>query len=69
MLESNDQLQILLESDQLKNVPILVFANKQDLDGLPADDIIQMLKLDTINDRNWSLFACSALKGEGKFNF
>lgn len=65
MTESNDQLQLLLANSLLKNVPILVLANKQDLDGLPADDIIDLLKLSTLTDRNWSLFACSAIKGEG----
>jgi signal recognition particle receptor subunit beta len=65
MTESNDQLQLLLENSHLKNVPILVFANKQDIFGLPADDIMDLLKLNSIIDRNWSLCACSALKGEG----
>jgi len=67
MTESNEQLQLLLENVQLKNVPILVLANKQDLFGLPADEIIEHLKLNCIKDRNWSLFACSAIKGEGIF--
>jgi signal recognition particle receptor subunit beta len=65
MTESNEQLHLLLENDELKNVPILVLANKQDLFGLPADEIIELLKLDCITDRNWSLFACSAIKAEG----
>ena len=65
MTESNEQLQSLLENVQLKNVPILVLANKQDLFGLPADEIIELLKLNCIKDRNWSLFACSAINGEG----
>ena len=65
LTECNDQLKELLETEGLKKVPLLVFANKQDLNGLLADEIIQSLNLENINDRNWSLFACSALKGEG----
>jgi signal recognition particle receptor subunit beta len=55
----------LLTSISLKNVPLIVFANKQDLNGLTADEIIESLNLSNITDRNWSLYACSAIKGEG----
>jgi hypothetical protein len=56
---------MLLDNEKLAKVPILVLANKQDLDALSADEIIEHLNLNDITDRNWSLFACSAFKGEG----
>ena len=55
----------LINAEKLKNVPVIVFANKQDLSGLTADEIIESLNLSKIVDRNWSLFSCSALLGEG----
>ncbi len=65
LTECNDQLKELLNAEGLKNIPLLVFGNKQDLDGLLADEIIDGLNLNNIIDRNWSLFACSAKTGEG----
>ena len=52
----------LLQSDKLKTTPLLVFANKQDLNGLTAEEIIDSLNLIHIIDCNWSIFACSAIK-------
>jgi ADP-ribosylation factor-like protein 3 len=41
--ESNGELQALLAEDKLKNVPFLIFANKQDLDmALPVDEVIRI---------------------------
>lgn len=33
--------------------------------GLEVDEIIKELELNSINDRKWSIFACSAIKNEG----
>jgi signal recognition particle receptor subunit beta len=65
LTECNDQLNALMTAEQLKNVPLIVFGNKSDLNGFSADEIIESLNLNSIIDRNWSLFSCSALKGEG----
>ena len=44
-----------------------MFANKQDLElAMPADEIEEVLHLSQINDRPWSIQACSAQSGEGK---
>ena len=57
----------MLEEDKLAGVPILVYANKQDLiTAAPADEIEEMLNLSMINDRPWNIAACSAQEGEGK---
>ena len=40
-------------------------ANKQDLLGLDVDEIIAKLELNNIKSRKWSIFACSAIKGDG----
>ena len=45
----------------------MIFANKQDLiSSLPAEEIEELMSLDMINDRAWTIVACSASKKEGK---
>eukprot|EP01015_Nassula_variabilis_P011901 TRINITY_DN1962_c0_g1_i4.p1 TRINITY_DN1962_c0_g1~~TRINITY_DN1962_c0_g1_i4.p1 ORF type:complete len:188 (-),score=42.57 TRINITY_DN1962_c0_g1_i4:73-636(-) len=64
--EAGAELQKLLEEDQLAGLPLLIFANKQDLiQALPADEISDTLALSSINDRQWSIVACSAKTKEG----
>ncbi len=50
----------------MAGVPVLVFANKQDLMGaVPADEIADLLNLLSIRDRPWQIQACSATKNTG----
>ena len=45
---------------------MLAFGNKADLmNCLGPDEIIEKLNMNDITERDWSLFACSALKGTG----
>ncbi len=66
MVECNEELHKLLNEEDLANVPLLVFANKQDL-GLAytAEEIAEALKLNDITGRKWSIFASCATSGEG----
>ncbi|KAI6188822.1 ADP-ribosylation factor-like protein 3 [Aphelenchoides besseyi] len=61
------ELSELLEEEKLKNVPVLVFANKQDLfNAAPASEIADGMQLLSLSrDRIWQIQACSALSGEG----
>jgi len=64
--DSGAELQKLLEENDLAGVPLLIFANKQDLlQALPADEISDTLSLQSIKDRQWSIMACSAKTKEG----
>ncbi|CAD7955210.1 unnamed protein product [Amoebophrya sp. A120] len=64
--ESGSELNELLQEDKLSNVPLLIFANKQDLlQALPANEIAEELSLHNIRDRTWTIQACSAKAGEG----
>ncbi|KAM4677298.1 ADP-ribosylation factor-like protein 3 [Discoglossus pictus] len=64
--ETGQELAELVEEDSLLGVPLLVFANKQDLmSAAPAADIATGLNLHTYRDRIWQIQACSALSGEG----
>ncbi|KAG5457781.1 MAG: ADP-ribosylation factor family-domain-containing protein, partial [Olpidium bornovanus] len=60
------ELNSLLEEPKLAGVPLLVFANKQDLvTALPADEIAQTLNLHSIRDHKWQIQPSSAKLGDG----
>lgn len=64
--ETGDELAELLLDDKLRQVPLLVFANKQDIAGsLKASEIAECLKLVKLKDRTWQIQGCSALEGTG----
>jgi len=64
--ESSDELNKLCAEEKLAGVPVLVFANKQDLlQAVGADDIATKLSLADITDRTWQIAACSAKTGDG----
>ena len=52
--------------DNLSNPNLVLFGNKADLPNcLGPDEIIEKLNMNDITGRDWSLYACSALKGTG----
>ena len=60
------ELTELLEEEKLAGVPVLIFANKQDLlSAAKSSDIAKGLNLHSIRDREWQIQACSAMSGEG----
>ncbi|XP_054613093.1 ADP-ribosylation factor-like protein 3 [Dunckerocampus dactyliophorus] len=64
--ETSLELSELLEADELAAVPLLVFANKQDLmTAISASDLAESLNLHTVRDRMWQVQACSAITAEG----
>merc|ERR1711879_713837 len=64
--ESGLELKELLGDDKLGGIPLLVFANKQDLvQAVPAEEIADALALNQILDRTYQIQACSAKSGEG----
>lgn len=64
--EAAEELTSLLEEEQLSGVPVLVYANKQDLLGaMKAEEIMKELELTSITDRWVHIEACSAKTGEG----
>ena len=49
-----------------REVPILFFANKSDLEfSMSAPEVANGLGLDNITDRPWHIQACSAITGDG----
>lgn len=64
--ETSVELNELLMDEKLKAVPLLVFANKQDLaTASPANEMAEGLHLPSIRDRSWQIQPCSATTGEG----
>ncbi|KAL7411961.1 putative small monomeric GTPase [Mrakia frigida] len=64
---SRTELLTMLSEEELKGVPVLVFANKQDVPGaLPSGEISDRLGLaGKEKTREWSVRGSCALKGEG----
>lgn len=65
---AKDELDTLLEAPTLKmkNIPILVFANKMDCPGAAAPlECMRALALETIRDKQWNIFPSDALHNDG----
>mmetsp|Transcript_24731 Transcript_24731/g.54643 ORF Transcript_24731/g.54643 Transcript_24731/m.54643 type:complete len:190 (-) Transcript_24731:157-726(-) len=64
--ETGIELRQLLEEERLLHVPLLVFANKQDLiHAASAAELSEALNLDSCRDRTWQIIPCSAKTKEG----
>ncbi|XP_075720141.1 ADP-ribosylation factor-like protein 14 [Rhinoderma darwinii] len=65
--ESKKQFQLMLQNELIKNVPVVVLANKQDLPGaLNADEITRKLNMKKYCcDRDWYVQPCCAITGQG----
>ena len=64
--ESGKELYLILQQPELSNLPVLIYANKQDLNlSLSADEILDQLNLNRIIDRNWTIISCSAITKQG----
>uniref|UniRef100_A0A673JIM0 ADP-ribosylation factor-like protein 3 n=1 Tax=Sinocyclocheilus rhinocerous TaxID=307959 RepID=A0A673JIM0_9TELE len=64
--ETAQELAELLDEEKLNMVPLLIFANKQDMMmAATAAEIAESLNLHTIRDRIWQIQSCSALTAEG----
>ncbi|KAL0211777.1 hypothetical protein RCL1_005403 [Eukaryota sp. TZLM3-RCL] len=60
------ELQRMLEDEQLKDVAILVLANKQDLpSAVSVDEITELLELHALRGHPWHIQGTCATKGEG----
>ncbi|KAA6363821.1 MAG: hypothetical protein EZS28_040652 [Streblomastix strix] len=66
MCVAKNELDTMLTSQDLKPVPLLVFANKMDLPGaLNYIQVSEALGLSAITDRPWNIIASNALEGSG----
>lgn len=64
--ETGQELSELLLEEKLRGVPLLVYANKQDLGhAVTAAEIAEGLGLHNIKDRDWQIQSCIATEGKG----
>lgn len=66
--DCRDELLGLLAQEKLAGASLLIFANKQDLEGaLSTGEIAEALGLggDAFAKRHWAIHACSAVTGAG----
>jgi len=67
--ESSEELQRVLSDDLMRDVAVLVYANKQDLpNALTPAQIAKGLKLDSERRRLWHVQGSNAVKGDGLFD-
>ncbi|XP_019358642.1 PREDICTED: ADP-ribosylation factor-like protein 14 [Gavialis gangeticus] len=65
--ESKREFELILKNECIKNVPVVLLANKQDLPGaLNAEEITRKFHVKQhCSDRNWYVQPCCAITGEG----
>ncbi|XP_022359703.1 ADP-ribosylation factor-like protein 14 [Enhydra lutris kenyoni] len=65
--DSRRELKHILKNEHIKNVPVVLLANKQDMPGaLTAEDITRMFRVKQLcSDRNWYVQPCCAITGDG----
>ncbi|THH05485.1 hypothetical protein EW145_g4763 [Phellinidium pouzarii] len=65
MSDCKDELHKLLTEDRLTGASLLIFANKQDIQGsLSEGEIRDAIDLNSIRSHNWRLLPCSAITGK-----
>lgn len=66
--EARDTLQELLREDALQGIPLIVFANKQDMPkAMSVTEVAEGLEISSIYNRPWHVQACCAASGDGVF--
>uniref|UniRef100_A0A8C5R2Z8 ADP-ribosylation factor-like protein 14 n=1 Tax=Leptobrachium leishanense TaxID=445787 RepID=A0A8C5R2Z8_9ANUR len=64
--EAKELLFMLLHDEASTGLPLLVLANKQDLDGAQSPaDIAHYLDLDNLKGRKWTICGCCGKEGKG----
>uniref|UniRef100_A0A1B0AHE9 ADP-ribosylation factor-like protein 3 n=1 Tax=Glossina pallidipes TaxID=7398 RepID=A0A1B0AHE9_GLOPL len=71
LAESGNELWMTMNNElmdnRLKQVPLLIFANKQDLtNAMSSSEVAEAIGLVRLEDRHWQIKSCSALEGTGR---
>eukprot|EP00465_Bigelowiella_longifila_P007669 CAMPEP_0185263686 /NCGR_PEP_ID=MMETSP1359-20130426/15772_1 /TAXON_ID=552665 /ORGANISM="Bigelowiella longifila, Strain CCMP242" /LENGTH=183 /DNA_ID=CAMNT_0027851383 /DNA_START=36 /DNA_END=587 /DNA_ORIENTATION=+ len=63
---AREELHKTLQTDELKNAAVLIYANKQDLSrALSTKQLAKQLGLDKLHDRQWYVQGACATSGQG----
>jgi ADP-ribosylation factor protein 1 len=69
IVEARDELHRVLNDDELRNVALLVFANKQDLpNAMNTAEMTHKLALQALRQRDWYIQCTCAKSGEGLYD-
>ena len=64
--DAGKELKKLLEAEELKDCPVLVYANKEDLNGaLAPGEVTEKLGMGQLKGRTWLVQGASATTGQG----
>lgn len=64
--EARKELDQMLDDEALRDVPLLVFANKKDLpNALPTSELSERLGLEAMRKRRWFIQSACAQNGDG----
>ncbi|XP_048758892.1 uncharacterized protein LOC125668621 [Ostrea edulis] len=64
--ESREELFAILDNDEMRRVPVVVIANKQDLPGaMKPSEVADLMDLHKMTSRKWFIQAACATTGEG----
>ncbi|KAK9397007.1 ADP-ribosylation factor 1-like [Crotalus adamanteus] len=64
--EARLELEALLDADDLRGVPLMLLANKQDLpEAWPSMKVAERMGVRKISGRKWRIQGCSAISGVG----
>ena len=64
--EARDELDAMLTADELRKVPVLVLANKQDLPrSLKPNEVADSMGLHKLSKRQWYIQPTCATNGDG----
>ncbi|XP_052058063.1 uncharacterized protein LOC127698586 [Mytilus californianus] len=65
---AREELFRVIETDEMREVPVVVLANKQDLPNSPKPDVLaEALSLQKLRDRKWFIQGTCASSGEGLY--
>eukprot|EP00002_Diphylleia_rotans_P020900 TRINITY_DN4065_c0_g1_i2.p1 TRINITY_DN4065_c0_g1~~TRINITY_DN4065_c0_g1_i2.p1 ORF type:complete len:183 (+),score=39.25 TRINITY_DN4065_c0_g1_i2:212-760(+) len=68
MKEAKQELHAIMSNEEMKRAPVLIFANKQDLDGAcKASEVANKLGLNELHGQKWYVQPTCASKGEGLY--
>lgn len=63
---AKQELDLMLQEEEVKGLPVLILANKQDVEGAMSEaEVMSALDLHNIKNRQWALFKISAINGVG----
>ena len=66
LVEAKNKLDLILDSDEMRGVPVVVFAKKQDLpQAATPSEVANSLGLSEVRGRKWHVQGSSATIGEG----